>query len=262
MAKFGEKKLSEEEQKAREEQKQREKEKKQAIEATRLKNRKINFFIMRYMWQEIKGRSADDTIYLCFGMTRERYTRIIDTGKVRYRENEVEDLEHHTGIPRKIFTGEERFTCKNEKAEEIISSVTWDDFVNRRHKRIILNEKLKKSKEKNEANEVIENIEKALAKARKDYKIIEGQVEEQIKMATRKGDSSFHRLCAFLKNGYGIRLERLHDVYSALAYLGFDLLNECSKTELNQLSKALSQKMKMTNAVLMYRGARGDFKNK
>ncbi len=259
MAEFGEKKLSEDERKAREEQKQREKEKKQAEDARRLKNRKINFFIMRFMWQEVKGRSAENTIYRSFGMSRERYTRIIDTGKARYRNNEVEDLEHHTGIPRKIFTGEERYTCQNMRGEEIISSATWDDFVNRRYRRIILNEKLKKSMENGEADE---NIEKALATAKENYKVIEKQVEEQIKKATRKGDTSFHRLCTFLKNGYGIRLERLQDVYSALNYMGFDLLNECSKAELNQLAKALSQKMKMVNAVLLYRGARGDFKNK
>jgi len=259
MAEFGEKKLSEDERKAREEQKQREKEKKQAEEARRLKNRKINFFIMRYMWQEVKGRSADNTIYRCLGMSRERYTRIIDTGKVRYRKNEIEELEHRTGIPRKIFTGEERFTCQNVKGEEIISSDTWDEFVNRRHRRIVLNEKLREGKEQGEA---VENIEKALVTAKENYKVTEKQVEEQIKRATRKGNTSFHRLCTFLKNGYGIRLERLQDVYSALNYLGFDLLNECSKTELNELYKALSQKMKMVNAVLLYRGARGDFRKK
>ncbi len=113
-----------------------------------------------------------------------------------------------------------------------------------------------------ENGEADENIEKALATAKENFKVIEKQVEEQIKKATRKGDTSFHRLCTFLKNGYGIRLERLQDVYSALNYMGFDLLNECSKAELNQLVKALSQKMKMVNAVLLYRGVRGDFKNK
>lgn len=260
MEKFGEPKLSEEEKKPREEQKEREKEKKKAEEARRLKNRRINYFVMRYMWQVVRGRSGDDTIYNAFGMSRERYTRILDTGKVRYRKNELEELVHHTGIPRTIFTGEERYTCLNAKGEEIVSPDTWDDFVKCRDAKRTSRDRLNKSME--ETGEPNERYVTALNKASEDYKTIQEKVEGLLKEATRKGDTSFHRLCAFLKNGYGIRLERIQDVYSALKYLNFDLLNECHKDELNQLYKELSRRMKLVNAVLTYRGARGDFKRK
>lgn len=72
-------------------------------------NRQINFFIMRYMWQVICERNPDDTIYKAFQTSRERYTRIINTGVVRYGKGELDSLSQITGLRKEIFLGEVRF---------------------------------------------------------------------------------------------------------------------------------------------------------
>ena len=95
-------------------------------------NRRVNYFIMRYMWQVIHGRSRGDgdTIYDAFNTSRERYTRIINTGVVRYGRNELADLQQITGLRKEIFTGEERFICpyKGENGEVQITEQDWKDW--------------------------------------------------------------------------------------------------------------------------------------
>ena len=57
-------------------------------------NRQVNYLIMRYMWQQYhrKGTNNTETIYDVFNTSRERYTRIINTGVVRYKKNGRRDL--------------------------------------------------------------------------------------------------------------------------------------------------------------------------
>ena len=47
-------------------------------------NMQINYFVMRYMWQLIRGRSKTETIYNEFDMSRVRYTRILNAENVRF----------------------------------------------------------------------------------------------------------------------------------------------------------------------------------
>lgn len=101
---------------------------------------------------------------------------------------------------------------------------------------------------------------KAYEQVNSDYKKAEGEIESKLARVPRKGNTAFQRFCSFLKNGYGSRLERLQEVKQTVGQVGFTLLDECSKTELEELYRALTQKAKMVNAVLLYRGARGDFK--
>ena len=94
-------------------------------------NRQINYFVMRYMWQVVCGRSAryaDDTIYNAFSTSRERYTRIINTGIVRYKKEELETLYRKTGIPTEIFTGEKRFECPYNKETEAGKDISESDW--------------------------------------------------------------------------------------------------------------------------------------
>ena len=73
-------------------------------------NRQINYFIMRYMWQVVCKRGTG-RIYEAFGMSRERYTRIINTGKVRLGKAELSSLQQRTGLREEVFTGAIRFDC-------------------------------------------------------------------------------------------------------------------------------------------------------
>ena len=98
-------------------------------------NRQINYFIMRYMWQVVRGRNSQDTIYLAFGTSRARYTRVIDTGAIRYGVGELAGLQQVTGLRKEIFTGEVRFDCPvpiKPGSDELTSITTkdWEEMFN------------------------------------------------------------------------------------------------------------------------------------
>ena len=57
---------------------------------------------MRRMWQVIRGRSADDTIYKAFETSRERFTRVINTGVIRYGKGELAGLRQLTGLAKEV----------------------------------------------------------------------------------------------------------------------------------------------------------------
>lgn len=238
------------EQKEQEQKQARERKKKMAF------NRQINYFIMRYMWQAIRGRSAEESIYLAFNMSRERYTRILETGKVRYGKNEVTFLWEKTGIPQEIFTGETRFTIPDEQGNKITEK-EWEDLFELREMRRIKRAYMKNMETKGRLKE---EDRTDYNQSQSDYKKAERDIEKKLQEDPGKGDSPFQRLCSFLKNGYGSRLEVLQEVKQALARIKVTLLDECSKAELQQLYKVLDQKSRMINAVFVYRGLKGDFK--
>lgn len=246
-----------EESKAKKEQKEQEQKQAQERKKKMAFNRQINYFIMRYMWQVIRGRSAEESIYLAFNMSRERYTRILETGKVGYGKNEVTFLWEKTGIPQEIFTGETRFTFPDKQGNDMITEQEWERLFEfremRRIKRADMNAK--------DTRGALKDADRAdYNQSQSDYKKAERAIEEKLQKAPRKGDSPFQRLCSFLKNGYGSRLEVLQEVKQALARIKVTLLDECSKSELQELYQALEQKKKMVNAVFVYRGLKGNFK--
>lgn len=94
-----------------------------SVEDTKF-NRQINFLVMREVWKIIRGRAkkymnVNRTIYETFGIGRERYTRAIDTGRIRLTKKELDWLVSLTGIEKEIFTGEKRFQ---------FSGITLDDW--------------------------------------------------------------------------------------------------------------------------------------
>ena len=257
MEKFGKPKLSEEEKKAREEKKAQEQAKKAAEKKEQEKNRKINFFIMRYMWQAIRGRNADESIYLAFNMSRERYTRVIETGTVRYGKKELDFLKAKTGIPKEIFTGEKRFAFPNKKGEEMISDVDWDKLFNLRDKRKKKRASLADGTSRN--GQIVEKDKVDYKNASEQYKEIKTGIEKILREYPREGEMPFHRLCSFLKNGYGSRLETLQEIGQALAHINVALLDECTKVELENLSRVLAKSEQIVTAVLTYRNLKNDF---
>lgn len=272
-----EKKAIEREQRAKEAQANRERREQEKQEAAELKkqrefNRQVNYFVMRYMWQAIRGRSADETIYLAFNMSRERYTRIIETGKVSYGKNELDFLREKTGIPKEIFTGDIRFTCPDKLGNDTISDAEWANLFMLREKRkdrkalmkakrdrvAVIN--VRDTKRRNQAEEERKQSEAEYQKAEQGYKDKEKEIGKKLQNASIKGDTPFQRMYSFFKNGYGSRLERLQEIAQALAKIKVAFLDECSQNELDQLYRELSRRSRIVNAVLLYRGAKGDFK--
>ena len=147
-------------------------------------NRQVNYFIMRYMWQVICGRNPEDTIYRTFNTSRERYTRIINTGVVRYAKGEVDSLSQITGLRKEIFLGEVRFNCPYE-----------------------VKTKDAEKKQVTEKREITEQEWQTLIQWRKVRSGAKGQVSPQdsICECLRKVKYSdvenwdFYRLCYFLK---------------------------------------------------------------
>lgn len=77
-------------------------------------NRQINFLVMRKMWQIIRGRAqkgsmGEQTIYKAFGMSRERYTRVLNGENVRFSKKELKLLMQKTGLRSEIFEGKDCF---------------------------------------------------------------------------------------------------------------------------------------------------------
>lgn len=242
MAKFGEKKLSEEERRERErKQKEEQEQRKKIIEEQRF-NRRVNFLVMRYMWQVIRGRSAEDKIYNNFNISRERYTRVIDTGIVRFSKEELEFLEKKSGVSKGIFTGEERFTCygKRDRSKEEIVTEEWKKLFELRDTRI-------KKKDDKEETEYKESCLK--------YAEYEKDIFQRLKGAGRTGDTEFSKFCAFLKSGHASREIRLNELHSALKLMSFSVMDECDVSELQRLYEGLKEKSDLAYIVLHYKRA-------
>lgn len=230
--------------------------KRQAEEAEKAKkkeaerfNRQINYFVMRYMWQVIHGRDADDTIYNALGMSRLRYTRIIDTGVVRYRRDELKGLEKATGINREIFTGEKRFICHNKKdmTQTLISSDDWKKLFELRD---------------NRREQTTLSSEGDADGSKGKYKECENEITKNLREAARKGNGQFCKLCDFLKSGHAAKEERLRDAEQSLGLIGVSLLDDCTAEELVHLSDMLKKKLELVSATLIYRRAKSDFQKK
>ena len=72
------------------------------------KQRQINYYVMRHMWQVIRGRGSG-SIYSFTGFSRQRYTRALDGLYLRISDEDQQYIKKYTDLDIKIFTGEKRF---------------------------------------------------------------------------------------------------------------------------------------------------------
>lgn len=216
----------------------------QVTEEEKKFNRQVNYLIMRYMWQQYhrKGTNNTETIYDVFNTSRERYTRIINTGVVRYKKNELDFLTKLTGLERTIFTGERRFVCL-EDGEETVTLADWEHLFEKRADLIESN-----SGEQDEHR-----------KQRKVYDAVAKPILSHIANADKRNKDSrdFMNLCYFLshkapappKTSY----ELIREVNKVLASLTFSVLDDCGTKELVDLAKLLAEKQKLAGAIAVYK---------
>lgn len=256
---WGKSVLTEEEKKAREEkaeQKKQEKEEKEKEKTEREKqeqeekkkeeqrkrecrlNKKINFYVMRHMWQVIRGRNAANRIYECFGISRQRYSRAIETGHIRCSASELDKWEQLTGISKKIFQGEDIFTWHTQDSmEEAVSAIEWKKLFAWR------------GYEKIEGKEVDD----------KEGRALQEKIHKDMKKAARYDRNTHHffRLCYFLEKDKPAPLQesdlRLKGVQQALRTLTFSLADDCSIELLEDTLKLLNNKRTMVNGIIVYR---------
>lgn len=216
-------------------------------------NRQINYFIMRYMWQVICGRNPDDTIYKAFNTSRERYTRIINTGVVRYAKGELDSLSQMTGLRKEIFLGEARFKCPYEVKKKPAQE----------------NQKTgKKQEPEKETKEITEKEWKDLFSWRKARTGAKGQQSPQdsicqILKRVKQSDVEnwdFYRLCYFLKERTPapskVTKEQFRDMQKAISDLSFSLLDKCEVGQLQSLQKLLKEKSTLVSGIIIYKNAR------
>lgn len=206
-------------------------------------NRQVNYFIMRYMWQVVCGRNPDDTIYMTFNTSRERYTRIINTGVVRYAKGELDSLSQITGLRKEIFTGEVRFRCPygekqsvDKKGREIIeiTEEEWRGLIQWRKVRT------GESGTKSPQDVICEHLRKVKRSDGENW--------------------DFYRLCYFLKERTPAPLkvtkEQFRDMVQAVNGLSFSMLDKCEVAQLKGLQKLLQEKNKLVAGIIVYKEAR------
>jgi len=211
-------------------------------------NRQINYFIMRYMWQVVRGRKREDgdTIYAAFDTSRERYTRIINTGNVRYGKGELNGLEQRTGISKEIFSGDARFVCpyavktKDGVIQKTITTEEWMELFRWRSDR---------------GSDTGEKPEKK-------QKTCQDKICDRIKVVPRDDMDNwdFYRLCFYLKNMKAAPLRvstgKLREIETAIKELSFSLLDGCEVAQLQRIQKLLKDKQNIISAMVVYKNAR------
>ena len=238
-----------------------EKEREEEKEKQKRFNRQINFYYMRHMWQLVCGRSKwndDDTIYNALNIRRERYTRVIDSGIIRYGKGELDYLVETTGLPKEIFTGEIRFACKysiEEGTTVAISDKDWKDLFTWRNKRQALRAKIKQA----DTNEV-KKLKAEYNRLAKDD--IENRIHKQLEgfMKAKAVSDDFMRLRYFMKNrkpAPKISLkEEIKKFKRTVNAFGFDKLDECPIAELKSIQKILAEKLELVSNTLGYKQAK------
>lgn len=216
---------------------EQEKEEKEKQELEYRFNRQINFYIMRHMWQVVRGRNANDRIYECFGMSRERYTRAINSGKIRCSDEEAKQLEQLTGISRKVFQGIERieFHTLSKTTEPAISPEEWKQLFAWRNNETSDNEAGKK---------------------------LQKEIHKKLKNSRKTDTTTYHffRLCYFLKANRPAPLRepdaQMRTIRQALKTLSFDLALSCDTEQLKQTKTLLQEKLRMLDGLMIYREER------
>lgn len=201
-------------------------------------NRQINYYIMRHMWQVVCGRDASDRIYECFGMSRQRYTNAIKTGKIRCSDEEAKRLEQLTGVSMKVFKGEEKIELYfSDGTTPAISQEEWEKLFAWR-------------------NYVPFNGEIIGDKTGKE---IEKEIHRKLKDASREDINSYHfyRLCYFLDRRKPAPLhkpdEQIRNIKHAIDTLSFELAVSCGMEQLKEIRNLLQEKSKMVSGIMIYR---------
>ena len=197
-------------------------------------NRQINFFIMRHMWKVVRGR-GNGTIYDVLYTSRERYTRVIDSGTIRFKAGELDKWHELTGISKDIFTGKTVFRCvyKDGDNEKKITRSEWNDLFNWRDNST--------GAEKREKDSIQYKICKKLNNSIMDD------------MSNR----DFYALCHYFKRMKPLPFQTPDEVIKRildyLDILSFEYLNTCSYQKLDKMYKSIREKYNLASKVYQYR---------
>lgn len=230
-----------------------EKEQKQKQEQERQRlNRQINFLVMRRMWQVLRGRakagSEGQTIYDAFHMSRERYTRIIRGGNVRFSKEELKRLVTETGVRSEIFEGKDCFH---------FDAITEKDWKGLFELRVLMDhhatpkenetEEARKAREKKERKE---KIQEARAFEQYLYSIMKQSDVDLLK------NPDLYYFAVYLKSGkpaMSIDIETdLQRMTQRLNSVEFAQLERCRADVLQEYLQGLKRQVDITSTLLRY----------
>lgn len=198
------------------------------IEKQEQNNRvRINFYIMRKMWQFIKGRApkgqSQSTIYSAFNMARGQYTRAIDYGNIKLSQNKIHNLTLMTGLNADIFRGKKTFQING------LSETDWSEFLEER------NDKQKTDRVKQK--QIIQALETAL----------QNDPENE----------DFSKLCYYLNNGrkmtYTPVSQLINESIVIIQKITFEHINQLSIAELKNYQDALKGQYELVTRVYHYK---------
>lgn len=218
-------------------------------ENTEKLNRQINYFIMRHMWQVVRGRKhkEGDTIYADFDTSRERYTRIINTGVVRYGKGELDELELKTGIRRAIFAGQICFDCSyviKNGTGIVTKSITKDEW-----------EKLFRLRDGRKDNDM---------ESEESYRKYQRSLLDKLKKVPKnnKENRDFYCLCYYLKNRKVApstpSVDTIEAIEKAINDLSFNLLDECNIHQLERFQQLIGEKSRLISSMIVYKHAQNE----
>lgn len=223
-------------------------------------NRQINFYIMRYMWQVIRGRSPagkGDSIYMELDTSRERYTRIIDGENVRISDADLDKWTKRTGLSGGVFSGDIRIKYASH-GETVSANTTqgWKELFALRAERenaygLILKAKARK--------QPAEDSKEAHSKAKKAYADKEKEIQNRLKTAKRRDSDheEFSKLCYWLTHLEAapakIQDEDVRVVIKALNSLTFRKLDDCELNLLKGLILTLQNTQKLAKPIYDYK---------
>ena len=220
-------------------------------------NRQVNYFIMRYMWQVVCGRSKqerEDTIYNAFETSRERYTRVINTGIIRYKDKELKMLTELTGLSEGIFSGTERFECPHTIDKKKFDDITLDEW----HSILDWRNPTKvKSGEGEAETEEIRTKPEGL-------KELQDRVYKKLRSVERNSrkNREFYHLCYYLRERQPApvktSVEILNEGVMAIQPWSFSLLDDISIKNLEIIHNILSRKLDLVKSIMAYKKAKAE----
>jgi hypothetical protein len=215
--------------------------------------RQINFFVMRYMWQLIRKRGST-TIYDALKISRTTYTRIIDTGQIKFTKAKLGSLNQTTGLREEIFTGALRFECsyvKIENGEEKKYSIQEKEWEN------LFKWRLDRKKTKDPKNQIAET-ELDEIKNNSIQNSIYGKLKSVYEYNKgNKENWDLYRLCYYLKESEPAPLKpadvTARDILGDLDELTFDVLSRCDIGMLKKLEISLKKKYEVVKSIRIYK---------
>ena len=219
-------------------------------------NRQINYFVMRTMWQIAHGRGGN-TIYSLLTMSRERFTRVIELGTVKYRKGEAEKLASILNVSTSILEGKVRFGffTKNRTDKEEITEKDWARLFALRRVRAVLREEMhiltKGSDTWKRKKEHLEKIQELYAKQRDD-------ICKRLKEFENNGytDKNLNQLYQLMKRGWTNKDACLCQFDAAMNSLDINILEACKVSELQKLKHVIAKKNQLITALIIYKQAK------